>query len=182
MGPLPAAQLEEDAARAARRPVEFAREQILPLCFALPPIDRRADEDKVWGASLDAPEIVPTCLLLLCFFFPDQRSGLRRPVVRRRFIIDTSEDEVVAAPSQTAAPMLVVKPSSPVSPPLQAMAPSAADPRQADTRSESAPTAVFVRTSPSMLLKEDARALFSYLVYHRHRPLTDLLLSSSRSC
>jgi len=29
--------------------------------------------------------------LLLLFLFPDQRSGLRRPVVRRRFIVDTPE-------------------------------------------------------------------------------------------
>ena len=41
--------------------------------------------------------------LLLCFFFSDQRSGLRRPAVRRRFIVDTPEDEVVVAPSQAAA-------------------------------------------------------------------------------
>jgi hypothetical protein len=37
----------------------------------------------------------------------------------------------------------VVKPSSPVSPPFQAVVPSAAGPRQAGTRSESAPTTVF---------------------------------------
>jgi len=121
-------------------------------------------------------------LLLLCFFFLNQRSGLRCTVVRRRFIIDTSEDEVVAAPSQTAAPMLVVKPSSPVSPPLQAVAPSAASPCQAGTRFKSAPIAVSAWTPPPMLLKEDAQALFSCLVYHRHPPLTVLLLPSARSC
>jgi len=84
------------------------------------------------------------------------------------------EDEVVAAPSQSAAPTLVVKPSSPVSPPLQAMAPSAAGPRQASTRSQSAPTAVFARTPPPILLKKDAHVLFSCLIYHRHPPLTVL--------
>jgi hypothetical protein len=43
-------------------------------------------------------------------------------------------------------------------------------------------TAIFARTPPPMLLKEDARALFNYLVYHRHPPLTVLLLSLARSC
>ena len=121
-------------------------------------------------------------LLLMCFFFPDQRSDLRCHAVRRRFIIDIPKDEVGAVPSQAAAPMLEVKPSSPVSPPLQAVESSAANPLQAGTRFESAPTAIVERTPPPMLLKEDVRALFSCLVYHRHPPLTVLLLSSARSC
>jgi hypothetical protein len=33
-----------------------------------------------------------------------------------------------------------------------------------------------------MLLKEDPHALFICLVYHRHPPLTVLLLSSAKSC
>ena len=48
--------------------------------------------------------------LLLFFFFPDQRSGLRRPAVRRRFIVDTPKDEVVAEPFQAAATTFVIKP------------------------------------------------------------------------
>ena len=89
----------------------------------------------------------------------------------------TPEDEDGVAPSQVAAPTLVVKTSSMMLPPFQAVAPSAADPRQAGTRSESAPTDVFARTLPPMLLKEYAHALFSCLIYHRHLPLTVLLLS-----
>ena len=157
------------------------------LCFSLslPPClsDRWVNEIR-WGGHPARcttrlyPEVYPVAVVFL--FFPDQRSGLRRPTICHRFIIDTPEDDVVTAPSQAVAPMLVVKPSSPVSPPLQA--PCAAGPRQASTRSEFAPTAVFVRTLPPMLLKEDARALFSCLVYHRHPPLTVLLLSSARSC
>ena len=64
------------------------------------------------------------------------------------------------APLQAAALTLVVKSSSPVSPPFQAVAPSAAGPRQAGTRSESAPTAVFARTPPPILLKEDHLCAF----------------------
>jgi len=84
--------------------------------------------------------------------------------------------------SQAAASTLVIKPSSPVSPPFQEVVPSDAIPRQACTRFESAPTAIFAGTLPPMLLKEDARALFSCLVYHRHSPLTVLQLSPARTC
>jgi len=35
--------------------------------------------------------------LLLCFSFPDQRSGLHRPAVRRRIIIDAPENKVDVA-------------------------------------------------------------------------------------
>ena len=38
-----------------------------------------------------APKIVPAVLCCCSFFFPDQRSGLHRPAVRRRFIVDTPE-------------------------------------------------------------------------------------------
>jgi hypothetical protein len=57
-------------------------------------------------------------LLLLFYFFFRSKIGLRRPAVRRHSIVDTPEDEVVAAPSQAAAPTLVVKPSLPVLPPF----------------------------------------------------------------
>ena len=55
--------------------------------------------------------------MLLLFFFRSE-IGLRRPAARRRSIVDTSEDEVVTAPSQAAVLMLEVKPSSQVSPPF----------------------------------------------------------------
>jgi len=118
-----------------------------------------------------------------CFLFSFRSEiGLRRPAMHRRNIVDPPEDEAITAPSQAASPMLVIKPSSLVSSPFQAMAPSAASPRQAGTQSKFAPSAFFACTPPPMLLKEDARALFSCLVYHRHSTLTVLLLSSTRSC
>jgi hypothetical protein len=56
-------------------------------------------------------------------FFPYQRSGLHRPSIRRHIVIDTPKDEVVAAPSQAAAPTFVIKPPSMVSLPFQAVTP-----------------------------------------------------------
>jgi len=46
------------------------------------------EEIRVGRETLCAPEIVPA-VLCCCSFFPDQRSGLRRPAVRCRFIVDT---------------------------------------------------------------------------------------------
>ena len=60
------------------------------------------------------------CLLL--FFFRSE-IGLHRPIVCLHIIINTTEDKVVAVPSQAAAPTLVIKPPSPVSLTFQAMVP-----------------------------------------------------------
>jgi len=46
------------------------------------------EEIRVGRETLCAPEIVPA-VLCCCSFFPDQRSGLRRPAVLCRFIVDT---------------------------------------------------------------------------------------------
>jgi len=114
--------------RAAARPEQRSRSGC--SCPFLPlPSGQQADEDKVWEGitwctraapllhlhggrrpeeirwgggrpSLGALEIVPAGLLLLCFFFPDQRSGLRRPAVRRCSSSTFPKDEVVAAPTR----------------------------------------------------------------------------------
>ena len=96
------------------------------------------------------------CLLL--FLFSDQRSDC---VTLRLIVVDTPEGKVVVAPSQAAAPpMLVV---------LVKLA-----------LSDSAPIASRSWTPMLMLLKEDAVAL-SCTIYQRSR-LIVLLNLSTRSC
>ena len=79
---------------------------------------------------------VPMVLLLLCFFFSRSEIGFaspcRSPPHHRRH---SQERGCCCVPSQAAASTLMVKPSSLVSLPFQAVAPSAAGPRQAGTRS-----------------------------------------------
>jgi hypothetical protein len=75
-----------------------------------------------WVASL-APEIVPTGLLLLCFFFPDKRSGLHRPAISSSLHHQHYRGQGCRCALQAAAAMLVIKPPSPASPPFQAVAP-----------------------------------------------------------
>jgi hypothetical protein len=80
-------------------------------------------------------------------------------------------------PYQAAAPTLVIKPPSPVSPLFHH---HAVGPCQASSRSEFAPIAARLRTPMLMLLKEDAFALFSCTIYHRCRLIVLLNLSARR--
>ena len=79
-----------------------------PPCSSTAP---RPAQHRWWVAPPLAKIVSMVSLLLLFFFFPDQRSVFRCPAVHRRLIVDTPEDETIDAPSQTAAPTLVVKPS-----------------------------------------------------------------------
>jgi hypothetical protein len=80
--------------------------------------------------------------------------GLRRPAVRR-IVVDTPEDEVVAALAQVAAPTLVISHHCWCCRLLGGGATHAASPRHAGSRSESVPIAASLRTPLFMLLKED---------------------------
>jgi len=62
--------------------------------------------------------LAPSIAAVFLFFPIRDRVSFALPFCRR-CIVDTSEDEVVAAPSQAAAPTLVIRPSRPVSPPFQ---------------------------------------------------------------
>jgi len=83
---------------------------------------------------------------------------LRRPAVRRRFIVDTPKGRRCCCALAGCSDDVRDQATLLVSSPFQTVAPLAASLRQAGARSASAPQAVFARTSPPMFLKEDVVA------------------------
>jgi hypothetical protein len=121
-------------------------------------------------------------LVAAIFLFPDQRSGCVAllyvvasswTLLRTRLSLHALKGCSIDARDQAITGVVAFTGGG---------ATHAADRRHVGLRSDFTPTAVFARTPPPMLLKEDARALFSCLVYHHHPPFTVLQLFSARSC
>ena len=76
-----------------------AGSSLRPFFFSVHMAHHAREEIREGRETVCAPEIVPA-VLCCCSFFPDQRSGLHRPAIRRRSSSTLPKDEVVAAPTR----------------------------------------------------------------------------------